>query len=186
MSEIEFVLSELFQHQVWHSVMLFHSFCEDQDVVQVHTDHTFCDEILEDIIHHGLEGGWAVSETEEHHQRFKESSVGAECSLPFITFLDVNIVVSPADIKLGEVTCTPEAIDEIGNEWKWIDILDCLCIQCPIVLEQLERPILLRNKEYQCCHGGLGGADPTQCQILFNEDVQFSLLIWREWVDLSG
>ena len=55
--------------------MLFHCLCKDEDVVQVDTDHTFSDEILGDVIHHGLEGGKAVSETEEHHQRFKESLV---------------------------------------------------------------------------------------------------------------
>src|SRR5882757_10055762 len=116
MSEIEFVLSESFQYQTCDSVMLFHRLCKDEDVIQVDTDHTLGDEILENVIHHGLEGGWAVSETEEHHQRFEESSVGAECSLPFITFLDTDIVVPPSDIKLGEVSCASETIDKVGNE----------------------------------------------------------------------
>src|SRR5882757_10028159 len=103
----------------------------------------------------------AVSETEEHHQRFKESSVGAECSLPFITFLDMDIVVPPSDIKLGEVSCASETIDKVGNERKRIDILDSLCIECLIVLDKSERSVLLLNEEYWCCHGGFGGADPT-------------------------
>jgi len=80
MSEIEFVLSESFQYQACDSVMLFHRLCKDEDVIQEDTDHTLGDEILENVIHHGLEGGWAVSETEEHHQRFKESSVGADAA----------------------------------------------------------------------------------------------------------
>jgi hypothetical protein len=161
MSEIEFVLSESFQYQACYSVVLFHCFCKDKDVIQVDTDHTLSDEILENVIHHGLEDGWAVSETEEHHQRFEESSVGAECSLPFITFLDTDIVVPPVDIKLGEVACASETIDKVGNERKRIDILDSLCIECAIVLDKSERSILLLNKEHWCCHGGFGGVDPT-------------------------
>jgi hypothetical protein len=141
--------------------VLFHCFCKDEDVIQVDTDYTLDDKILENVIHHGLEGGWAVSETEEHHQRFEKSSVGVECSLPFITFLDADIVVPPADIKLGEVACTSKMIDKVRNERKWIDILDSLCIECLIVLDKLERSILLLNEEYWCCYEGLRGADLT-------------------------
>jgi hypothetical protein len=142
-------------------VVLFHHLCKDEDVIQVDASYTLGDENLENVIHHGLEGGWAVSETEEHHQRFEKSSVGAECSLPFITFLNVDIVVPPADIKLGEVACASETIDKVGNEWKWIDILDSLCIECAIVLDKSERSILLFNEEYWCCHRGFRGADST-------------------------
>src|SRR6202790_3777904 len=89
MSEIEFVLSESFQYQACNSVVLFHRFCKDEDVIQVDTDYTLGDEILENVIHHGLEGGRAVSETEEHHKTLKEAGAGAECGLSFITFRDV-------------------------------------------------------------------------------------------------
>jgi hypothetical protein len=33
MTEVEFVLPESFQHQVGHSIMLFHCLREDQDIV---------------------------------------------------------------------------------------------------------------------------------------------------------
>jgi hypothetical protein len=35
---------------------------EDQDVIKVHGDDTFGDQILEDFIHHCLEGGQTVGE----------------------------------------------------------------------------------------------------------------------------
>ena len=66
MAEVQLVLSESFEHQSCHPVMLFHRFCEDENVVQVDADYTFGDEVLEDIVHHGLEGGRAVGEAEEH------------------------------------------------------------------------------------------------------------------------
>jgi uncharacterized protein (DUF39 family) len=84
-----------------------------------------------------------------------------ESSLPFITFFDADIVVPIADIKLGKVVCTSEMIDKVKNEQKQIDILDCLCIECLIVLNKSERSILLLNEEYWCCHEGFGGVDPT-------------------------
>jgi hypothetical protein len=97
--------------------MFLHCFCED-DVVQVDTNHTFLDEILEDVIHHGLEGGWTVGETKEHDQGSKESPVGAECSLPLIAFLDPDIVAPPADIQFCEVACTTETVHEVRNQWE--------------------------------------------------------------------
>jgi hypothetical protein len=109
-----------------------------------------------------------------------------EHGLPFITFLDADIVVSPPDIKLGEVMCTPESVDEVRDEWKWMCILYCLCIQHLVVPDQSETPILLLDEEYQSYHWGLGGMDLARCQILLNESIQFSLLIQREWVYLGG
>jgi hypothetical protein len=36
---------------------------EDEDVVDVYAYDTMTDEVLEDVIHHGLEGGQAISHT---------------------------------------------------------------------------------------------------------------------------
>ena len=66
MAEVQLVLSESSEHQACHPVMFFHCFYEDEDVIQVNTDYTFRDEVLEDIIHHGLESGRAVGEAKEH------------------------------------------------------------------------------------------------------------------------
>ena len=55
--EVQVVLlqdaEELFDH---HS-MLLHGFSENEDVVNVDDDHTFCDEFTEEVIHHCLKGG---------------------------------------------------------------------------------------------------------------------------------
>jgi hypothetical protein len=39
---------------------------EDQGVVEIHGDDSFSDQILEDFIHHRLEGGWTIGEAEVH------------------------------------------------------------------------------------------------------------------------
>jgi len=51
--------------------MLFLCLGKDQDIVQIDYYNAFRYEILENVIHHSLEDGWAVSYSEEHHQGFK-------------------------------------------------------------------------------------------------------------------
>ena len=128
------MLPESLQHQSCHPVMLFHCLCDDEDIIQVNTDHTLRYKVLEDVIHHCLEHGQAVGETTEHDQGFEEPTVGAEYSLPFITFLDPDIVVPPANIEFGKVMCAMEMADEVRNQWEWVKILDSLRIEGLVVL----------------------------------------------------
>ena len=70
----------------------------DQDVIEVDTHPSFHDEVSEYVIHHRLEGGWAIGKSEKHHQGLKQPSVSLKCYLPLIAFLDLNIVVAPSNI----------------------------------------------------------------------------------------
>jgi hypothetical protein len=36
----------------------------------------------------------------------------------------VDVIVSPADIKLGEKVSMPEVIDDVGSQWEGVSILD--------------------------------------------------------------
>jgi hypothetical protein len=128
--------------------VLLYCFHKDKDVVQVDTDHSFRDEVLEDVVHHGLKIGQTIGETKEHDQRFKEFLVGAECSFPLVTFFDLDIVVPPVDIQFCKVTYALEMTGKVKNQWKWINIFNCLCIECLVVLNRSEGSILLLNKEY--------------------------------------
>ena len=71
---------------------------KDEDVIEVHAHHSFCNEIMEDVIHHGLECSWAISKAKEQDQQFEEPSICLECCLLLISFLDMHIVIAPADI----------------------------------------------------------------------------------------
>jgi len=72
--------------------VLFKGLCEDEDVVQIDHDHAFRDEVLEDVVHHRLEGGGAVREAEEHDKGLVQAMVGWEGTLPFVSFLYLDIV----------------------------------------------------------------------------------------------
>jgi len=78
--------------------MFFDHPCEDEDVVQVYDYDLFCNQILEDIVYHGLEGCQTVSHPKEHYQRFKEASVCLEDSLPFVSGLDIYVVETPVNV----------------------------------------------------------------------------------------
>jgi len=47
--------------------MLFLHPSKDQDVIQIDHHNVFCYEVLEDVVHNGLEGGRAVGHPKEHY-----------------------------------------------------------------------------------------------------------------------
>ena len=133
-----------------------------------------------------MEGGWAVSKTEEHNERFGEASVCSKCGLPLVTFLDANIVEPPLNVEFGEVLCSSEFFNELWNEQEWVYVLHSHDIQGIVVLYQTEFAILFLNKEDRCGHRGLQGAYSTRFEIFLEEDVKLSLFGDGEWVDLAG
>ena len=60
-------------------------------------------EVLEDVVDHGLECHWAVSESKEHDEGFEEAVIGVKDCFPLITFLDSYIVVPLPYIQLSEL-----------------------------------------------------------------------------------
>ena len=55
------------------------------------------------MIHESLESGWSIAKAEEHNRRFEQAKRGDEGYLPLVQFLDANVVVSPSNVKFGEV-----------------------------------------------------------------------------------
>ncbi len=96
--EIQLVLLQDLQDLSGDFSMFVNSFRKDEDVVQVDHDYAFCNELFKDVIHYCLEGSWAVCETEEHNKWFKQSVVCSESGLPFVTFLDVDVVEAPLNV----------------------------------------------------------------------------------------
>ena len=106
-----------------------------------------------------LESGGGVGETEEHHCRFKESFVGNEGSFPLMPIFDLDIIVSPLDVELGEDFCPLEFIDKVRNEGERVCITDSMFIDIAIVLTGSEATIFLFDKEKRGCLWGVRGAN---------------------------
>ncbi|KAG6892218.1 hypothetical protein C0993_004517, partial [Termitomyces sp. T159_Od127] len=162
--EVELMLAEVFQDNACDPTVLLKHFCVDENVIKVYAHYTFSNEVPEDVVHHGLEGGQAISESKKHKKRFKQSPVGPEGSLPLISLMNAHIVVTPLDIQFCEVLCPSEVIDELRNEGEEVAILHCL-----------ERAILLFNEEDGRSHQQLGGADVTRVQDLLKESIKLVL-----------
>ena len=134
--------------------MLFNCFREYQDVVQVNHYNPFHNELLKDVIHHGLEGGWAIGEPEKHHQWFEESPICSEGSFPLISFLHLDIIEAPPDIQFSEVLGTTKLCDEFRDKGKRILVFNCDRIKGSGVLNELEASILLFDEKDGRCHQG--------------------------------
>ena len=96
--------------------MLLLCLCKDQNVIQVHYYDPFGYEGPEDVVHHGLEGSGTIGHSEEHYERFEETTVDAKGCFPFISRLDAYIVETPSDIKFCEVLGSVELGDKLGDE----------------------------------------------------------------------
>jgi hypothetical protein len=63
--------------------------------------------------------------------------------------VDADIIVPPADVKLGEVARILEPMDKVVDEGERIAILPGDRIQSSVVLDEAELSILLLDKEDQ-------------------------------------
>ena len=117
-TEVELMLLQQLQNVAGDLPVLFKGLCEDEDVVQIDHDHALRDEVLEDVIHHRLEGGGTVREAEEHDKGLIQAAVGPEGGLPFVSFLYPDVVEAPSDIQFHEVLGSTELCNQFQNQWE--------------------------------------------------------------------
>jgi hypothetical protein len=91
-SQVELVFMQALHDYLADVVMFFQGVSEDEDIVQVDNNHPLQDEVVEDLVHHCLEGCGAVCQTEIHHEGFEQAVVCMESCLPFVTLLDADVV----------------------------------------------------------------------------------------------
>jgi len=79
------------------------------------------DDIVIDVVHHCLEGGWWICEAEIHDCQFVEAVLSFESSFVFISLANVDVVVPPLNVELY----VDMGIAQIPNEvwYKWEQIL---------------------------------------------------------------
>jgi len=184
-TEVELMLLQQLQNAAGDLPVLFKGFREDEDVVQIDHNHAFRDEVLEDVVHHRLEGGRTVCEAEQHDKGLVQAAVGLEGGLPFVSFLYLDIVEAPSDVQFHEVLGSAELRNQFRNQREWVLVFHGHGIQRMVVLYQAEFSVLLFNKEDRSGHQGLGGLDPSRFEVFLQKGVQFFLFRGREWVDLA-
>src|ERR1700742_2030418 len=59
--QVEVVVLQYLEDSLHCQSMLFQGFGEDQYVIHINDNHSFINQLLEQIVHHRLEGCWAVA-----------------------------------------------------------------------------------------------------------------------------
>ena len=72
------------------------------DVIHVDCHVPFADQVMEYRVHHGLERGGGVGESEEYDRRFVQPFVSYEGCFPSVLWFDEYFVVPPFNIKARE------------------------------------------------------------------------------------
>ena len=126
---------------------IFFRICANGKVVHIDDEPSFSDVICEVVVHECLESWRRSTEAKEHDGQFEQSLLSDECCLPFVSFFDANVVISPTDIKLRKVGEVVEVVDEVSNKGKGISILDSVFIQVSVILYWVKFSVFLFNKE---------------------------------------
>ncbi|GBG77247.1 hypothetical protein CBR_g23575 [Chara braunii] len=110
---------------------------ENEDVVEVDHDTDF-EDVAEDVVHGGLECGGGVGETERHSEKLVVPEAGAEGGLMGVLLADADLVEATAEINLGEVFGSTEAIKKFRYPGKRILVLDRDPVQGAVVCAHAE------------------------------------------------
>ena len=100
-------------------MVLFHVVRVDEDIIQIDED-AYIEHVGEDVIHEVLKSCQCISQTEEHNTPFKGAVAGVEGGFPFVTFTDSNKVVGMLQVNFGIHRGLSQAVEEVGDMWKWI------------------------------------------------------------------
>src|SRR3981189_3609222 len=146
------MFAQPFHNHAGNRAMFFQRRREDEDVIEVDGDDTLGDEVLENLVHHRLEGRRAVGQSKVHHKRFEQTAISSKRRFPFIAFFYPHVVIPPADIELGEILRAFESMDEVVNEGKGIAVLPSDQIERAIVLYEAKFSVLLLDEEDQSAY----------------------------------
>src|ERR1700733_7178316 len=95
--------------------------CGDSNVVHVDPnsrtkEFMFGDDRRKNVIHHGLERGGRISESEKNEKGFKKSVACFEWRFVFVTLLDPDIVIPPSNIEFRVDVCAAKVGNEVRDE----------------------------------------------------------------------
>ena|SRR5258708_3146069 len=132
--------------------MLFFSLSQsllrmDGEIVHVNGHPPLSNLSMEDHVHHHLEGSGGIGQPEEYDRWFEEAFWGEECHFPFVSLLNVNVVVSPTYIEFGEEGAASEAVNGLGDKGRHVPILLGPSVDGSVVLDWVELSVFLFDEE---------------------------------------
>jgi hypothetical protein len=98
---IKLVLSQGSQHKSQMLCVLFLGLGVDQDVIYEH-HNKLVEELHEHLVHEIHEIGRGIGQAKGHHGVLKQTVLGGEGGLGYIGLADFQLMISSAEINLGE------------------------------------------------------------------------------------
>ena len=117
--------------------------------------------VTEDIVHEVLKGGGRVSHTKGHHQILKGTIARVEHCLPLMPRRYAHIVVTSTQVNLGNDLCSAQVVHEVTDERERLVVLVHDVVQVAVVNAEVQRAILLLNKQDRHAGQGVGGMNKT-------------------------
>jgi hypothetical protein len=102
---------------------------------------------FEDVIHQGLKGGGCVCQPKGHDEELKFSAVCAECCFVDVARTHANLMISVAEVKLGEEPHVTEFIQQFVYYWDGKGVLYCFAVELTVVDAESPRPIRFPDQE---------------------------------------
>jgi len=127
--EVELAFTKLIHDYARDVTVFLQRRCINEYIIHVYRNDAVSYNVSENLVHHSLKSGRAVHQTEVHYQQLEQALIGAECRLPLIAFMNANIVVAPANVKLCEDLGTFESMDEVVNEWEGVSVLRVMTLR---------------------------------------------------------
>ena len=103
--------------------------------------------VFKDVVHECRERARQVRQPEEHDCWFEQAAIGSERCLPFVTSLDMDVVVTPPNVECREDRRILESIHEFRNQWERVPILHRDLVETAVVLNGTQTAVLLLDKE---------------------------------------
>ena len=85
-------------------------------IIHIDLKPLFSNHVQEDMVHKGLECRRCIAKIKEYYCGFIKIKGSDEGCLPLIRFLDLNVVVSPSNVKLSGINGVLHIINEFGNK----------------------------------------------------------------------
>ena len=139
-------------------------------------------------IHHSLEGGQRIGQSERHYEEFIMPFMCSKCRLLHISRFDMQLMISRAQVQLREDLSTMKLVQQFVNCWNWKTIFNSDSIESYIINTKFPRSIFLFYQQDRGRKRTGAWANNTFLQHFTNQffDLRFLVIGVPIRVDVNG
>ena len=119
----------------------------DTQVIHVNLQPTLSNHVSEDMVHECLKHGRSIAKAKEHNHRFVKTKGSDKCGFPLVFFMNLDIVISPSNVELGQKGRILHVSNQFRNEGKRVSVVNSMAVQVAVVLAGSKGSVFLGNEE---------------------------------------